>query len=302
MTPRTFWFFANLRFMNRNMTDGFTLPDMDWPEFPLGLVWLAGAGPGAPGLLTLEALYALRTADFIVYDALVDERILTWANPDATQEYAGKRGGKPSAVQRDISLRLVELSKAGHRVLRLKGGDPFVFGRGGEEAQTLASAGVPFRVTPGITAGVAGLAAAGIPLTHRDVGQTVTFLTGHDQTGNAPSAIDWVSLSKASPVIVMYMAMKHLDRITKSLIDAGRDPNEPLAIVSNATLPTMNVLETTLAAAHKDATDNNVGAPAIVCLGRNVELRKAIDWAGQLAGTPARDLDPLNTHGISDVS
>lgn len=284
------------------MSDLPRLPGHEWPEFTPGLVWLAGAGPGAPGLLTLEALHALQTADVIVYDALVDSRILGWARMDAVKEYAGKRGGKPSPNQRDISHRLVELSRAGHRVLRLKGGDPFVFGRGGEEAQTLVAAGVPFRVTPGITAGIAGLAAAGIPLTHRDVGQTVTFLTGHDQTGQTPSAMDWVALAKASPVIVMYMAMKHLDRISTELIEAGRPKNEPVAIISNATLPDMKVLETTLAQAVSDAKAAGIGAPAIVCLGRNVELRKAIDWAGQLAGSPPRDIDPLGTRKISDVS
>ena len=278
------------------------LPGLEWPAFPKGLVWLAGAGPGAPGLLTLEAVYAIQSADVLVYDALVDERILEWARPDAIREYAGKRGGKPSAAQRDISLRLVELSRAGNRVLRLKGGDPFVFGRGGEEAQTLAAAGVPFRVTPGITAGVAGLAAAGIPLTHRDVGQSVTFLTGHDQTGETPSGFDWAAISRASPVIVMYMAMKHLTNITDQLVAAGRDPDEPMAIVSNATLPTMSILETTLSKAAADAKREGVGAPAIVCLGRNVELRKAIDWASQLQGEAPRDLDPLGTRDISDVS
>ena len=278
------------------------LPGLDVPDFPPGLVWLAGAGPGAPGLLTLEALSALRRADHIVYDALVDERILDWARPEAVREYAGKRGGKPSSKQRDISLRLIELSRAGLSVLRLKGGDPFVFGRGGEEAQTLAAAGIPFRVTPGITAGVAGLAAAGIPLTHRDVGQSVTFLTGHDQTGDAPSGIDWAAMSKASPTIVMYMAIKHLDRITSELLAAGRPAEEPLAIVSNATLPNMHVLETTLARAAKEAEAAGVEAPAIVCLGANVALRQAIDWAGQLAGIPQRDPDPLNTRQVPDVS
>ena len=284
------------------MTDLPNLPGLEWPEFPAGLVWLAGAGPGAPGLLTLEALFAIKSADVLVYDALVDERILDWARPEAMREYAGKRGGKPSAVQRDISLRLIELSRQGKRVLRLKGGDPFVFGRGGEEAQTLVAAGVPIRVTPGITAGVAGLAAAGIPLTHRDVGQSVTFLTGHDQTGETPTGIDWAALSRASPVIVMYMAMKHLAKITQQLIAAGRPGDESMAIVSNATLPDMTVLETTLARAAEDAKAAGVGAPAIVCLGRNVEVRKAIDWAGQLQGEAPRDLDPLGTRNLPDVS
>ncbi|MDV7144213.1 uroporphyrinogen-III C-methyltransferase [Tropicimonas sp. TH_r6] len=279
-----------------------TLPDHDWPEFPPGLVWLVGAGPGEPGLLTLQALYALREADVIVHDALVDPRILEWRRPETEMEYAGKRGGKPSAKQRDISLRLIELSRAGKKVLRLKGGDPFVFGRGGEEAQTLVQAGVPIRVTPGISAGIGGLAFAGIPVTHRDVNQAVTFLTGHDQSGATPSAIDWPSIARGSQVIVIYMAMKHLKQITGNLLGAGRAADEPVAIVSNATRPEMRVLETTLGKAAADAQDHGMEAPAIVCVGRVVALRQVIDWAGQLRGEPVRDLDPLGTGGTRQVS
>ena len=278
------------------------LPGHDWPEFPAGMVWLAGAGPGAPGLLTLEALHALRKADWVVYDALVDPRMLEWARSGVTKEYAGKRGGKPSPTQRDISLRLIELARSGRRVLRLKGGDPFVFGRGGEEAQTLVGAGIPIRITPGISAGIGGLASAGIPVTHRDVNQAVTFLTGHDQTGQAPSTIDWVALAKSSPVIVMYMAIKHLERIAGELLAAGRVASEPLAIVCNATLPNMRVVETTLGNAAKDARSAGVEAPAIVCLGQVVSLRQTIDWAAQLRGEPPRSLDPLGLRDVSDAS
>ena len=156
------------------------------PELEAGWVWLVGAGPGDPGLLTLHALNALRQADHVVYDALVDETVLEFANPRATLEYAGKRGGKPSPKQRDISSRLVELARAGKRVLRLKGGDPFVFGRGGEEALALVEAGIPFRIVPGVTAGIGGLGYAGIPVTHRDVNHAVTFVTGHMAGGETP--------------------------------------------------------------------------------------------------------------------
>ncbi|MFD0978332.1 uroporphyrinogen-III C-methyltransferase [Tropicimonas aquimaris] len=286
------------------MTDAPTivLPPHDWPVFPAGLVWLVGAGPGEPGLLTLQALHAMQQADVIVHDALVDPRILDWRRPGTQLEYAGKRGGKPSAKQRDISLQLIELSREGKRVLRLKGGDPFVFGRGGEEAQTLAQAGVPIRVTPGISAGIGGLAFAGIPVTHRDVNHAVTFLTGHDQTGLAPSGIDWPALAKGSPVIVMYMAIKHLPQISAALLDAGRPGHDPVAIVSNATLPDMRVLETTLACAAEDAVRAEMQAPAIVCLGRVVEMRKAIDWMAQLRGEAPRDLDPLNLADTSEAS
>ncbi|MEM9198962.1 MAG: SAM-dependent methyltransferase, partial [Pseudomonadota bacterium] len=176
-----------------------------------------------------------------------------------------------------------------------------VFGRGGEEAQTLVQAGVPFRVTPGVSAGIGGLAAAGIPVTHRDVNQAVTFLTGHDQTGLAPSAIDWPALANGAPVIVMYMAIKHLSQITAALIAAGRGAGEPLAVVSNATLPGMNVLETTLGRAAEDVAANGIEAPAIVVLGEVVRLRQVIDWAGQLAGQPPRSLDPLGSRRVADA-
>ncbi|SET67376.1 uroporphyrin-III C-methyltransferase [Oceanicella actignis] len=268
-----------------------TLPDgVDWPEFQPGWVWLVGAGPGDPGLLTLHAVNALRQADVIVHDALVDPRILAWARPDAELLFAGKRGGKPSPRQKDISLTLVELARRGLRVLRLKGGDPFVFGRGGEEGQTLVQHGVPLRVVPGITAGIGGLAYAGIPATHRDVNQSITFLTGHDQTGEAPGALDWDAIARGSQVIVMYMAMKHLDRIARRLIAAGRDPDEPVAIVTRATLPDQFVLETRLARAAEDARAAGVEPPAIVCVGRVVLLRQALEWA---EGVAPRNLDPL---------
>src|SRR5689334_23846068 len=175
---------------------------LELPAFAAGSVWLVGAGPGDPGLLTVLALHALRHADAIVYDALVDRRILALAHPDAERHYAGKRGGKPSPQQPDISERLVQLARAGRRVLRLKGGDPFVFGRGGEEALALVAAKVPFRIVPGISAGIGGLAYAGIPVTHREINSAVTFVTGHDASGVVPDAVDWASLAKGAPVLV----------------------------------------------------------------------------------------------------
>src|SRR5688572_14346444 len=204
------------------------------PAFEPGWVWLVGAGPGDPGLLTLHAANALAQADVVVYDALVVERVLAFARAGALVEYAGKRGGKPSPKQRDISLKLIALARAGRRVLRLKGGDPCVFGRGGEEALALVEAGIPFRIVPGITAGIGGLAYAGIPVTHRDIASAVTFVTGHDRSGTVPEAVDWAAIARGSPVIVLYMAMKHLGRIAGRLIAAGRAPEEPVAIVSRA--------------------------------------------------------------------
>lgn len=271
-----------------------------WPTLEKGWVWLVGGGPGDPGLLTLHALNALRQADVIVYDALVDEHILQWANPAAEIEYAGKRGGKPSPLQRDISMRLIELARAGKRVLRLKGGDPFVFGRGGEEAQTLVQAGIPIRIVPGISAGIGGLAYAGIPVTHRDVNQAVTFLSGHDRTGLAPSAINWQGIADGSQVIVMYMAMKHLPEIAEKLISAGRDPYEPVAIVSNATQADMRILETSLIDAAKDAAESDMKPPSIICIGKVTLMRQCLDWMSQAQGIAPRNLDPLGVRAQAD--
>jgi len=269
-----------------------------------GWVWLVGAGPGDAGLLTLHGLNAIQQADVIVYDALVGEDILKWAKPDTQIDYAGKRGGKPSPKQRDISLKLIDYAKAGKRVLRLKGGDPFVFGRGGEEAQTLVEAGVPFRIVPGISSGIGGLAYAGIPVTHRDVNQAVTFVTGHDASGNAPSAVNWRALAESSPVIVCYMSMKTLPTITSSLMDGGRAGDEPVAIVTNATRKNQHVLETTLANAVEDAAAASLAPPAIICIGRVTLMRQTLDWMAQMAGEPVRSLDPLGVREniIRDVS
>ncbi|MBA85075.1 uroporphyrinogen-III C-methyltransferase [Thalassobius sp. S69A] len=275
------------------MSESPALPPFDWPQLEPGWVWLCGAGPGDPGLLTLHALNALKQADVVVYDALVNDAILQWA-PQATLEYAGKRGGKPSAKQRDISLRLVELAKQGKRVLRLKGGDPFVFGRGGEEAQTLVQHGIPLRIIPGISAGIGGLAYAGIPVTHRDVNQSVVFVTGHDQTGQAPQAVNWAALAQGAQVLVIYMGMKHAGRIAQELLAAGRPPNEPCAVVSQATTSDQKVLETTLSRLETDIAAQGMQPPAILCVGRSVLLRQVLDWQGMIAGQPPRDLDPLD--------
>src|SRR6218665_558167 len=252
------------------------------PTIEKGSVWLVGAGPGDPGLLTLHAAHALSHADVIVHDALVNEDCLKLARPGAVLEDAGKRGAKPSARQRDISLRLVELARAGHRVLRLKGGDPFVFGRGGEEALTLIEHGVPFRIVPGITAGIGGLAYAGIPVTHREVNHAVTFLTGHDSSGLVPDRIHWEGIAKGSPVIVMYMAMKHIGQIAANLMAAGRAREEPVAFVCNASTAEQTVLETTLSRAAADVEVSGLEPPAIVAVGEVVRLRASLDWLGAL--------------------
>ena len=289
--------------IRRHTSSGFDLPPIsgqEWPVFEAGWVWLAGAGPGDPGLVTLHVLNALNQADIVIYDALIDQRVLDWVRPGTEIEYAGKRGGKPSPKQRDISIRLIELARQGRKVLRLKGGDPFVFGRGGEEAQTLIQAEIPLRILPGISAGIGGLAYAGIPVTHRDVNQAVTFLTGHDRTGLAPSAINWQGIADGSQVIVMYMAIKHLPEICDHLIKAGRNPSEPVAVVSNASLPNMSVLETTLSQAAEDVLIHQIAPPAIIAVGEVVRMRQCLDWVSHMHGAKPRNLDPLGTRQHED--
>ena len=270
------------------MTPVPSLPALDFPEFAPGSVWLVGAGPGDPGLLSLLAVHALGQADVVVYDALVDRRILAFARADAMLDYAGKRGGKPSPQQPDISERLIRLARAGRRVLRLKGGDPFVFGRGGEEALALVAAGVPFRVVPGITAAIAGLAYAGIPATHRDTNSAIALVTGHASDGEVPDGLDWSALARGAPVLVLYMALKHLAPIAQRLMASGRAPSEPVAVVSKATTEDQRVLETTLARAAEDVAAARIEPPAIIVVGEVVRLRARLAAAmASLTSGPA---------------
>jgi uroporphyrin-III C-methyltransferase len=252
------------------------------PEFEPASVWLVGAGPGDPGLLSALALHALAHADVVAYDALVDPRILRLARSGAMLDYAGKRGGRPSPSQPDISARLIRLALDGNRVLRLKGGDPCVFGRGGEEALALATAGIPFRIVPGITAGIGGPAYAGIPVTHRDTNSAVTFLTGHDSNGDVPGGLDWDAIARGAQVLVFYMASRHLMKVTKRLLKAGRRSDEPMAIISRATTPAQSVLVSTLGEMASGPVDIQV--PAIVVIGRVVGLRATLDWVGAPQG------------------
>jgi uroporphyrin-III C-methyltransferase len=251
------------------------------PPFEKGWVWLAGAGPGDPGLITVLGLHAIEHADVILYDALVNDALLKLARPSAELIYAGKRGGRKSCKQSDISRTLVSLARKGRRVLRLKGGDPFVFGRGAEEALTLARASIPFRIVPGVTAGIGGLAYAGIPLTHRDTNHAVTFITGHGADGKLPK-LDWASVAKATPTLVFYMARGFAGEIAKLLIANGRNADEPAAIVSDATFGKQAVTVTTLSQLGEAAAQST--APAIIAVGENVRLREGLDWLGAMSG------------------
>jgi uroporphyrin-III C-methyltransferase len=268
------------------------------PKFERGSVWLAGAGPGDPGLITLLGLHALQNADVVLYDALANEELLEAARAGAELVYAGKRAGKKSRSQADISRMLVSLARKRKRVLRLKGGDPFVFGRGAEEALVLAGAGIPFRIVPGVTAGIGGLAYAGIPATHRDINHAVTFITGRGSDGKPPR-LDWHSIAKGSPTLVLYMALQYAGEIAAALIAAGRDADEPAAVVCDATLGRQAVRVTTLAGLGEAA--RTCDGPAILVIGENVRLREGLDWVGAMAGA-ALNSDPLRRQALRRAS
>jgi uroporphyrin-III C-methyltransferase len=270
-----------------NLIDSATL---GLPDLEPGHVWLVGAGPGDPGLLSALALHAVALADAVVYDALVDPRILRLARSGVVLVYAGKRGGRPSSEQPDISARLIRLAREGKKVLRLKGGDPCVFGRGGEEAAALAAAGVPFRIVPGITAGIGGLAYAGIPLTHRDTNSAVTFLTGHNSDASTPGGLDWQAIARGAPVLVLYMALRQLPRIVERLMAGGRKPEEPAAVISKATTAAQRVLVSTLGEIAEASAGSET--PAIIVIGEVVRFREALDWLGATAARGPEKFPP----------
>ena len=252
--------------------------DIPLPTFEPGWVWLAGAGPGDPTLLTIGAYHGLKNADIVVHDALVEDEIVKLASPEATLEYAGKRGGRPSTQQQDISTKLIRHAKAGKRVLRLKGGDPFVFGRGGDECLALVEANIPFRVIPGITAGVGGPAYAGIPVTHREHNRAVTFITGHTASDDIPDDINWPALSQGSPVLIFYMAARNLKMIADQLMAAGRAKTEPVVVISRATLPDQAVLETRLTTCAEDLINAKLKTPTLIVVGPVAGLRDKLNW------------------------
>jgi len=244
---------------------------LELPPFKKGEVWLVGAGPGDPGLLTLHALNAINQADYILYDALVDERCLELASQGTIFEFAGKRPGQPSPKQHEIIARLIELARENKKVLRLKGGDPFVFGRGGEEAIALTAHSIPFRIIPGITAGIAAPAYVGIPVTSRQINQSITFITGHDTSGCVPD-FDWTALARGAGVLVFYMAMKHIGEICQKLIEAGRGADESIAFISHATTPSQTVTFTTLGKAEQIVKTQKIASPSIIIIGKVVDL------------------------------
>lgn len=244
-----------------------------------GEVVLVGAGPGDAGLLTLHALQAIQAADVVLYDALVSDEILAMVRKDADKISVGKRAGAHHVQQEATNRLLVELAREGRRVVRLKGGDPFVFGRGGEEAQVLAEAGIPYRIVPGVTAALGATAYAGIPLTHRDCAQSALFITGHSRhNGEEP---DWRTLALSHQTLVVYMGTLKAADITAKLIEYGRSADTPVAVVSNGTLPAQSVQTGRL----KDlpALAARAERPALMVIGEVVALREELRWFGERA-------------------
>ncbi|MGZ5342457.1 MAG: uroporphyrinogen-III C-methyltransferase [Solirubrobacterales bacterium] len=243
-----------------------------------GVVYLVGAGPGDPGLLSARALELIASADAILHDRLIPMEALDGAREDAELLYVGKQPGKASVPQEEIAAKLIELARAGGSVVRLKGGDPFVFGRGGEEAEALVEAEVPFEVVPGVTAGVAAPAYAGIPVTHRDEASAVAFVTGHEDPAKDESALDWEALARFPGTLVLYMGVKRLGEIAAALIAEGREPGEPAAVIERGTLPGQRVVTAPLAEIASTVEEEGIEPPAVTVIGPVAARRDSLDW------------------------
>src|SRR3954469_25546685 len=248
-------------------------------------VFPVGAGPGDPGLLTLRAVELIRSADVVLHDRLIPPEALAYAPPGAELVYVGKQGGGPQMPQEEIDRLLVEHGRAGRRVVRLKGGDPLVFGRGGEEALVLREAGVEFEIVPGITAGVAAPAYAGIPVTHRELASAVAFVTGHerapagDEAADTPeSALDWAALARFPGTLVFYMGVRALGRIAERLRAEGRPAGERVAVIERGTLPGQRTLLATLEDVAERAAAEGIRAPAVTLVGPVAGLREELAW------------------------
>jgi uroporphyrinogen III methyltransferase/synthase len=261
------------------------IKSMDWagalPPMPVGSVALLGAGPGDPLLVSLRAAVRIVQADAVVYDALANEVLLNLASERTERIYVGKRAGAHKMPQEQINSLLVDLAKSRKRVARLKGGDPLIFGRGGEEAEALAAAGVPFEIVPGITAAAGAAAYAGIPLTDRRFTSTLCFVTGHEDPTKEDSAVDYAALSKMGS-LVLYMGLRTLARHAQALIAAGMSPQTPAAVVSSATLPAQRTVIGILADIADRATAAGLEAPALTLIGGAVSLRERINWFERL--------------------
>jgi uroporphyrinogen III methyltransferase/synthase len=243
-----------------------------------GVVYLVGAGPGDPGLMTARSLLLIANADAVFYDRLIPPGALDGAGPGTELVYVGKQPGIPSVPQEEIGERMIEAARSGKSVVRLKGGDPFVFGRGGEEGEALREAGVEFEVVPGVTAGVAATGYAGIPVTHRDDASAVAFVTGHEDPEKEESALDWEALARFPGTLVFYMGVKRLGQNAASLIAAGRDADEPAAAIERGTWPRQRTVAATLGTIAEAVEREAVEAPALIVVGEVVRRREQLAW------------------------
>jgi uroporphyrinogen III methyltransferase/synthase len=243
------------------------------------VIYLVGSGPGDPGLFTLKGVRCMEEADAVVYDRLAPRALLGYARPEAEQIYVGKKPGNPTMSQGEINDLLVKMGRAGMTVVRLKGGDPYIFGRGGEEALALTRAGLSFEVVPGVTSGVAAPAYAGIPVTHRNVATSVAFVTGHEDPTKGSQDVDWEKLANGVDTLVLYMGVDRLEEISTGLITAGRKPDTPVACVRWGTLPVQRTITGTLQDIADRVAEAGLQPPAIIVVGEVVALReKGLDW------------------------
>ena len=243
-----------------------------------GLVYIIGAGPGDPGLITVKGLNALRRADVVLFDRLANESFLQECRTDAEQIFVGKMPDRHPVPQHEINRILVEKAAQGRTVARLKGGDPYIFGRGGEEAEALAAAGVPFEIVPGVTAAIAATAYAGIPATHRDCTSTVAFITGHEDPNKTETAVDWSKIATGIGTIVIYMGIKHSKNTIDQILAAGRSPDTPAALIQRGTLPSQRTITATLGTLSDAIEKHGVKPPTLIVVGEVVTMRDKLTW------------------------
>jgi uroporphyrin-III C-methyltransferase len=246
-----------------------------------GKVFLCGVGPGDPKLITVKAMELLKDCDVVLYDRLISKDIINQIPAQAEKIYVGKKVGDPTSHQDYTNIQMVRLAKEGKKVLRLKGGDPFIFGRGGEEAEFLFQNGVQFEIIPGISSAIGAAAYAGIPLTHRHYASSLTIVTGHEDGNKAESIVKWDRLANAADTIVILMGIESLERICYSLINAGMSTKTEIAIIESATLKTQRVISGNLMNILRKAEDSRIKPPAIIIIGKVVTLCKKLAWFGK---------------------
>jgi uroporphyrin-III C-methyltransferase len=248
------------------------------PPNPQGKVFLVGAGPGDPELITLKGLRCLHQAQVVVYDRLICSDLLDEAPSQATRVFVGKESGRHSMQQEEINILLIKYARQGHRVVRLKGGDPFVFGRGGEEALALADAGIPFEIVPGVSSAIAVPAYAGIPVTHRELATSFTVVTGHEQQTSTSSSVNWAALAALGGTLVIMMGVETLPQITQRLLAGGLLPSTPAAVIQQGTVPQQRIVTDTLVNIAESARTAKITSPAVTIIGATVTLGDSLAW------------------------